>query len=262
MRGGRAGRSPRRAGIALALTLALAGCATPRAIPPTAAPVRADQAAELIRRWAAEWESFQGMRGAIDLTVKNRRGHERVAGLILMAPTALRLEVTTPFGVPALVATAGPDDITIFRVLDRQAQTARPTPEAVERWLGIALPPATLIRLLLGNVPPPADPHAVVVDDVPSPHLAWTEGGVRHQVWVTAEGRPVRLLLDAASGGGSRLTADYEWSPAGGLMEVRLAAPERETELTVRYLSAEYVEAPPDAFHLVLPPDIPVQRLD
>jgi hypothetical protein len=32
--------------------------------------------------------------------------------------------------------------------------------------------------------------------------------------------------------------------------------------LTVRYLSAEYVENPPEAFRLVLPPDIPVQRLD
>ena len=241
--------------------LALAGCAAPGAIPPGAAPVRSDQAAELVQRWAAEWASFQGMRGAIDLTVKNRRGREHVAGLILMAPTALRLEVSTPFGVPALVATAGPDEITIFRVLDRQAQTARPTPEAVERWLGVALPPTTLIRLLLGNVPPPADPHTVVVEDAPSPHLAWTEDGVHHQVWVTAEGRPARLLMDAANRRGSRLTADYEWSP-GGLVQVRLETPEHGAELTVRYLSAENVDAPPDAFHLVLPPDIPVQRLD
>jgi hypothetical protein len=262
VRGGRAGRGPRRAGVALALTLAFAGCATPPAIPPGAAPVRSDQAAELVQQWAAEWASFQGMRGAIDLTVKNRLGREHVAGLILMSPTALRLEVSTPFGVPALVVTAGPDEITIFRVLDRQAQTARPTPEAVERWLGVALPPSTLIRLLLGNVPPPADPKTVVVEDAPSPHLAWTEDGVRHQVWVTADGRPARLLLDATSGRGSRLTADYEWSPAGGLVEVRLETPEHGAEVTVRYLSAENVEAPPDAFHLVLPPDIPVQRLD
>jgi hypothetical protein len=110
-------------------------------------------------------------------------------------------------------------------------------------------------------VPPPADPHAVVVEDAPSPHLAWTEHGVHHQVWVTAEGRPARLQLDAANGRGSRLTADYEWSP-GGLVQVRLETPEHGAELTVRYLSAENVDPPPDAFHLVLPPDIPVQRLD
>src|SRR5262245_8973305 len=203
------------------------------------------------------------MRGAIDLTVKNRQSREHVAGLLLMAPTALRLEVTTPFGLPALVATAGPDDITIYRILDRQAQTARPSPAAVERWLGVALPPATLIRLLLGNVPSPADPHAVAVEDAPSSHLTWTEAGVRHQVWVTAEGRPARLLLDAPSGGDNhRLAADFEWSGAGGLVAVRLEAPERGAEVTVRYLSAEYVETPPEAFRLVLPPDIPVERLD
>jgi hypothetical protein len=258
----RAARGPRRAEIALALTLALAGCATSRTIPPAAAPIRSDQAVELVRRWAAEWESFQGMRAAIELTVKNRRGHERVAALVLMAPTALRLEVATPFGLPALVATAGPDDITIFRVLDRQAQTASPSPAAVERWLGVALPPTTLIRLLLGNVPPPADPGTVVVEDAPSPHLAWTEEGVRHRVWVTADGHPVRLLLEAANGGGTRLSADYEWSGPGGLVAVRLEAPEQGAELTVRYLSAEFIENPPEAFHLVLPPDIPVQRLD
>jgi hypothetical protein len=260
--GGRAGRGARRAEIALALALTFAGCATRGSIPPAAVPIRPDQAVELARRWAAEWESFQGMRGAIDLTVKNRRGSERVAGLLLMAPTALRLEVPTPFGLPALVATAGPDDITIFRVLDRQAQTARPSPAAVERWLGIALPPTTLIRLLVGNVPPPADPHAAVVADAPSPHLVWTEDGVRHRVWVTSEGRPARLLLDSPDGGGPHLTADFEWSGPGGLVVVRIEAPERGAELTVRYLSAEYVENPPEAFRLVLPPDIPIQRLD
>jgi hypothetical protein len=93
------------------------------------------------------------MRAAIDLTVKNRRGSERVAALLLMAPTALRVEVATPFWLPALVATAGPDDITIFRVLERRAHTTRPSPAAVERGSGRAAA-GDLIRLLVGNVPP------------------------------------------------------------------------------------------------------------
>jgi hypothetical protein len=202
------------------------------------------------------------MRAAIDFTVKNRRGSERVAALLLLAPTALRMEVATPFGLPALVATAGPDDITIFHVTERRAQTARPSANAVERWLGVALPPTALIRLLVGNVPPPADPRSVAVESAPSPHLTWTEDGVRHRVWVTAEGRPARLLLDAAAGARDRLAADFEWSGAGGLVAIRLEAPDRGVELTVRFLSAEYVESPPEAFRLVLPPDVPVQRLN
>jgi hypothetical protein len=43
---------------------------------------------------------------------------------------------------------------------------------------------------------------------------------------------------------------------------VRLEAPDRETLVTVRYLSAEYVEPPPEAFRLTLPPDVRVERLD
>jgi len=259
---GRARRGARQAAGARLLALALVGCATTGPAPPVAAPIAPAQAVELAQRWAAEWESFPGMRAAIDLTVKNRRGSERVAALLLMAPTALRIEVATPFGLPALVATAGPDDITIFRVLERRAQTTRPSPAAVERWLGVALPPVTLIRLLVGNVPPPADPRVIAVERSPSPHLTWTDNGVRHRVWVTAEGRPARLLLEGASGGGDRLAAEFEWNGAGGLVTVRLEAPDRGAELTVRYLSAEYVESPPDAFRLALPPDIPVQRLD
>ena len=259
---GRAARGARRAAGALLLTLVFAGCATTGPAPATAVPISSGQAVELAQRWAADWEGFPGMRGAIDLTVKNRRGSERAAALLLLAPTALRVDVATPFGLPALVATAGPDDITIFRVLERRVQSTRPSPAAVQQWLGIALPPVTLLRLHVGNVPPPTDPRTIAVERTPSPHLSWTDNGVRHRVWVTAEGRPARLLLDAANGSADRVAADFEWSGAGGLLAVRLEAPERGAELTVRYLSAEYVQSPPEAFHLVLPPDIPIQRLD
>ena len=65
-----------------------------------------------------------------------------------------------------------------------------------------------------------------------------------------------------AGGSGDRLAADFEWSGAGGLVAVRLEAPDRGAELSVRFLSAEYVHSLPEAFRLVLPPDVPVQRLD
>ena len=216
---GRARRGARHAAAAGLLALVLAGCATTRSAPPVAAPIAPAQAADIARRWAAEWEGFPGMRAAIDLTVKTRRGSDRAAALLLMAPTALRVEVATPFGLPALVATAGPDEITIFRVLERRAQTARPSPAAVERWLGVALPPTTLIRLLVGNVPPrrpgPGRRRALAE---PTPHLD-RRSGVRHRVWVTAEGRPLRLLLEGAGGRRSpdgRLRVERGRRPRGG----------------------------------------------
>jgi hypothetical protein len=257
---GPAGHAARRAALAVLLGLGLARCATAPPAPPVALTIPPGQGAALAERWAAEWEAFEGLRAAVDLRAKNRQGSERVAAVLLVAPTALRVEVATPFGLPAVVATAGADDITIFHVLERRVERARPTPEAVGRWLGVPLAPQTLIRLLVGNVPPPPDPQAITTDSAPTPHLTWTENGVRHRVWVTADGRPARLLL--AGAGGDWLLADFEWSVAGGLVGLRVEAPERGTELQVRYLSAERVQNPPEAFHLVLPPDVPVQRLD
>ena len=257
---GPAGRRARQAALALALALGLARCAAAPPAPPPTAAIPPEDVAALTRRWAAEWAAFPGLRAAIDLTVKNRRGSERAAALLLVAPTALRVEVTAPFGLPAVVAAAGPDEITIYRVLERRAQTARPSPAAVGRWLGVPLPPETLIRLLVGNVPTPADPGAITVESAPTPHLTWSEDGARHRLWVTVAGRPARLLLDGQ--GGERLTVDFMWSASGGLGEVRVEAPDREALLVVRYLSAEYVENPAEAFRLALPAGVPVQRLD
>ena len=257
---GPAGHGARRAALAVLLALGLGRCAAAPPAPPVAVAIPPGQAVALAQRWAAEWEAFEGLRAAIDLRARNRRGSERAAAVLLVAPTALRVEVATPFGLPAVVATAGADDITIFHVLERRVETARPSPEAVGRWLGVPLAPQTLIRLLVGNVPPPSDPGTITVDSAPTPHLTWTENGVRHRVWVTADGRPARLLLAAA--GGDWLTADFEWSVGGGLVGLRVEAPERGTELQVRYLSVEPVQNPPEAFRLALPPGVPVQRLD
>ena len=48
----------------------------------------------------------------------------------------------------------------------------------------------------------------------------------------------------------------------GGIAAVRVEAPAKGSALTVRYLSIEYRENPPEAFRLTLPADIPIQRLD
>jgi hypothetical protein len=257
---GPAGGGGRQVALALLLALGLARCAAVRPTPPATVPIAPDQAASLARRWAAEWEAFPGLRGAIDLTVRTPRGNDRAAAVLLVAPDALRVEIAAPFGLAALVATAGPDEITIYRVLERRAQQARPSPAAVARWLGVPLAPETLLRLLVGNVPTPADPGGIAVENQPSPHLTWTHDGARYRVWVTSEGRPARVLLEAPSG--ERLTAELAWIAGGGLGELRVEAPARGAALTVRYISAEYVQNPPDAFRLILPPDVPVQPLD
>jgi hypothetical protein len=257
---GAAAKAGHRVLAAWGLGLLLAGCVGAPPPAPPAPPISPELALELARRWTADWEAFPGLRAAVDLTVRNRRGTERIAGVLLVAPTGLRLEVATPFGLPAFVGTASPDGITVYRVLERRAETASATPEATARWLGVPLPPMALLRLLVGHVPLPADPGTIAVAAAPTPHLTWAADGIRYRVWPTPEGRPGRVALD--TGAAAPLMAEFQWSVGGTLVSVQVDAPAGGAALALRYVSAEYAATPPEAFRLTLPPDVPVRRLD
>ena len=254
-------RRTRRGGAvgALGLALVLAGCAT-KPLPPAAPTVALSDAAarEVVRRWTTEWQTFTGLRASVDLTVHSSKGDDRASALLLVSPTALRLEVATPFGFPALVATAAPDRIVVFRPFERRALTATSSPEAVQRWLGVPIDPEALIGLLVGHLPAP-DPDPVWTEGGSGdPHLVYERRGVRHRVWVTAAGLPARLRVDRQPG----FTATFDWTVDGHLQRLRVDVPDRESVLTLRYISAEPAAPPPEAFVLTLPPDIKIDRLD
>lgn len=238
----------------------LAGCAVapPPAPPPPVSP--AVEAPELVRQWAAEWESFVGLRAAVELTIRRRERNDRVAAVLLASPTSLRVEVATPFGLPAVVAVARPDEIVVFRVLERRAQVGRPTPEAVTRWLGVPVTPDMLVRLLVGQVPLPGAPGAVRPAAGPASQLDYERDGVPYRVWVGPEGRPARLLVGAE--GPDRLTVSFGRAGGGGLESLRIEAPRRDAELVLRYLSAELAAPPPEVFAVTLPSDVRVQPLN
>jgi hypothetical protein len=243
---------------ALGLALVVAGCAAH--VPPPAAPSVAvgDEAAKaLVERWAAEWQTFTGLRAAVDLTVRAPKREDRASALLLVSPSALRLEITTPLGFPALVATAGPDRIVVFRPFERRAMTGAPTPEAVQHWLGVPVDPAALVGLLVGYVPAP-DPGTLRTEGGTDPHLVYAHRGVRHRVWVTAAGFPARLLVDEKPG----FSATYDWTVDGHVQRLQVDVPDREVHLTLRYVSVEAASPPPEAFVLTLPPDIKTDRLD
>ena len=249
----------RRGALAIAVPLLIVGCATaPARRAPEVGALRAEEAVDLVHRWEAEWQAFVGLRAAVELTVERQGKHERTAALLLIAPTRLRLEVATPFGFPALVATAGPDRITIFRPLERRATIARPTPEAVARWLGAPFPLEVLIGLLVGRVPPPDEPTAVQVGGSDGSHLVYRRGAVEQWVWVTSQGQPARLSLR----GSESVTVTFEWALGGHLQSVWVEAPQQHAAIRLRYLSVESVAPPPEAFELLLPVDVEVERLD
>jgi len=216
------------------------------------------EAGDLVRRWEDEWRAFPGLRAAIDLTVTRRARAQRSAGVLLLSPTHLRLEVVTPLGQPALIVTAGPEQILVWSATERRAWTGPPTPESLGRWLGVPLPLASLIRLLIGQVPPPSDPASARFEERGGRHLAFDHESVRHRVWVTAEGYPVRLQLDGARS----VTARFERTAAGGFQALSIEVPDQKLEAQIRYLFAESVAPPREAFEVRLPPEVRVEQAD
>jgi len=248
-----------RRSLAAGLLLVAAGCTTaPERVPPVLGGVPADQVDALIREWAEAWQRFSGLRAAVDLTIRRRGQAQRTAGALLLSPTRLRFEVITPLGFPAAIVIAGPERLLVWSPSERKAWIARPTHDAMARWLGLPVAPEMLIRLLAGQVPlPPPDVPVRVAEDG-GPHLLVQYGGVRQRVWVTPEGQPARFDL----ANGHRLTVTFERTVTGQIGGLVVEAPGQSLEARVRYLSADYVTPPPGAFELTLPPDVAVERLD
>jgi hypothetical protein len=254
--GGRPGR--RAARLLAALLFLAAGCA---AGPPEGAEylaIRPADAPELVRRWAALWQGYPGLRAAVDLTIKTPARTERQAGLLLLDPRHLRVEVTTPMGLPSLVALAGPERLVLFRPFERRAFAGPATPDALARWVGAPVPVDVLVTVLAGQVPLPEDPAGVRVERAGGAHLAWERAGLPLAVWVTPQGLPGRLRVDA----GEVLLVDFTWTVTAQVQNLTLTAPRRRAELGVRYISAEYAAPPPGAFELLLPADIRLEPLE
>ena len=237
----------------------VAGCASaPERVPPVLGGVPADQVEALVRRWETDWRSFTGLRAAVDLTIVRSGRVQRSAGALLISPTHLRFEIITPLGFPAFIVIAGPERILVFNPVERQAWTARPTAEAMGRWMGVPVAPEMLIRLLVGQAPPPPDGVPVRVADDRGPHLVFERDGGREQVWVTPEGLPARIELQD----GQRLIVTFERTVGGPIQGLVLEAPRQSLEVRLRYISGQLTTPPPEAFTLQLPPDVPVERLD
>ncbi|HEV8672908.1 MAG TPA: hypothetical protein VGX21_02590 [Methylomirabilota bacterium] len=245
--------------LAAFVAVVLAGCAAvPERQPLVLGGVPADQADALVRRWEEEWRRFPGLRAAVDLTIVRRGRAQRSAGALLLSPTRLRFEAITPLGLPAVIVVAGPERLLAYSPAERRAWTARPTPEAMGRWLGVPVEPETLIRLLAGYVPPPPDGVAVRVAQERGPHLVFERGALRERVWVTAEGQPARLQLE----NGQRLTATFERAIGGPVQALALEVPRQSLEVHLRYISGEYVAPPPEGFEIVLPAGVTIEQLD
>jgi hypothetical protein len=217
-----------------------------------------DQAPQLVQRWQDAWQSFTGLRAAIELRVVRRGEARRSSGVLVLSPTHLRFEALAPLGVPLLIVTAGPDELTVFLPAERRAFRGPPTPEAMTRWLGLPVAVPTLIRLLIGTVPVPDEPTLLKVVGRDDWHLAFDRDGVHHQVWVGGTGEPAAFEFR----NGGRLRGRFQRTVDGGLQELQLDVPGRALEAVVRYAVVEPVTPPIEIFQIRLPPDIAIERAD
>jgi len=253
------GRGPRLSALVLVLVLGVAGCASaPERRPPVLAGVPLGEVDALLRRWEAQWQEFRGLRAAIDLTVARKGFAQRTAGGLLLSPTHLRLEAITPVGLPIFVITLGPERLLVLNLAERQGWTAQSTPRAVQRWLGAAIPPGSLIRLLAGHVPPPPAGVPARAGQDRGPHLVFQDGRLTERIWVTPAGDPARVELED----GRRITATFDRAVGGQVLALTVDVPSESVEIHLRYVSGEYVTVPPDAFEIAVPAGIPIERLD
>jgi hypothetical protein len=221
--------------------------------------LRVEDARALVEAWEAERRAFTGLRAAVELTVERKGRIDRSAAVLLLAPNRLRLEIAAPFGLPVLVATAGPDQVLVFRPLERSAWMAPATPGAVGRWLGTPVAPEVLIGLLVGHVPSPPGPEAIRIEQNGSrAYIAYERDAVRHRVAVTAQGRPAQLVLDSSE----RVVATFDWTASNRLQNLHLEVPAQAAQLNLRYLSADEASPVPAAFELTLPRGVRIERAD
>jgi hypothetical protein len=256
----RRGLRPLRHALALLLLLGGSGCATtPERSAPVPGTTPIGDPAALVRRWEAEWSQFPGLRAAVDVVVSQAGRAQRTAGALLLSPTRLRLEAITPIGLPALLITAGPEQVLVYNSFERRAWTAQPTAQAMARWVGMPVEPAVLIRLLAGHVPLPPEGVAAQVAEDGGSHLVFTHDGVTERVWITVEGAPSRVEFQEAR---QRVIARFARSVNGQLVGVNVAVPARSIEAEVRYLSGETIALPAEAFLLPIPTGTPIERVD
>ena len=237
---GPAGRCARRVALALArgpsASLAAQRSSPRLLLPRPSSPVRSRSSPD---GWAAEWEAFPGAAGG-DGSHGQERSQERARGRGLARGTDARSGSRSPaiFGLPAVVATAGPDEITIYRVLERRAHTARPSPAAVGRWLGVPLPPPNSNPPPGGQRPDACRSGARSRPRARRPRTSCgREDGAQYRLWV--DGRRAARPPPAPSGRrrspGRRLPLELERRPGRGTGR----GSDREALLQVRYLAAE-----------------------
>ena len=226
--------APRALALGLGWALFLAGCAS---APPARQPISPEALAAraLLER---RWDEFSDLRSRAEIKIRRDGRVQRFADcvLLLRAPSSLRIEVLSPFGIPVLVVAGDAKALTVWEVLDERAYILPASPDANRRWLGVALGGDELVALLSGRVRPPKDPLALELlpaDRVgPSLTLRSTDGVQR--VWFDPASGQARAV-EWTGGANPAHVVFADGAPDSPPAGVTLTTPDGKLEVVVKY---------------------------
>jgi hypothetical protein len=251
--------------MAAALLLGLASCATTPEPPAAPRLISASNLPDI----DGEWKT---LRGLARVRLEGPIGSGSAGQAVLVAlPDAGRLEGLSPLGTTMAVLVVAGDEVRYHSAARREYAAGRATQRAMERLLGIPVPPGPLLRMLAGLPPLPIrmrDPRTRIAAEGDRQALESVDGGLWQRIQFpgaqTAE--PARGELGDA--GGTLLTFEWEaWRTVGDVVfphTVRMAGVGRPSRIEVRYEWVRLGEAlDPSLFLLPRPagPDLRVLDL-
>lgn len=186
----------------LAAGLLLAGCAV---APETRLPIVPGQPEAFLGRLAGEEAAVRTLRGQASVRYEGPAGSGSATQVIVVAlPDRARVEALSPLGTAVLLLAIRGDDLTVYAPAQHAYGVGRATRETLGRLARIPLPPAPLLRLLVG-LPPlqirPGDPRVQSAVEPAAIRVDSVDGPFWQRLWSGADGStPERGELGEASG--------------------------------------------------------------
>ena len=196
-------RFPVRPLVAAGLLLTAACAVLPA--PRLAAPPELETVRDLLLHDEA---TAQTVRGLARVGFDGPRGSGSATQAVVVAlPDRARVEVLTPLGTTALVATLRAEELRVHSPIRHEYSVGRATRETLARLVMVPVPPACLLRLLAGLPPLPVraqDPRLTLVAEGPVVRVETVDGEYWQRLWTGTEdpgvargevGRASELLL-------------------------------------------------------------------
>jgi hypothetical protein len=179
-------RVPLRPWVAAGLLLTAACAVLPegrRAAPPEIETVRA-----LLLHDEATAQTVQGL-ARVGFDGPQGSGSATQA-VVVALPDRARVEVLTPLGTTALVATLRAEELRVHSPIRHEYGVGRATRETLARLVMVPVPPAVLLRLLAGLPPLPVraqDPRLTLASEGPVVRVETVDGEYWQRLWTGTE---------------------------------------------------------------------------